>query len=163
MVVVFPLPRVSSSDKMESGPHIGKIKKKGILQQKRVVGECPWARETAGTIGLVQRADIGPTVRADFRNGLKGLQPFGPKSGPDRRTKTQKATGGRKTKMRKEGQQTAHTDDFNFLYFVWIIENENLNYFWMCIYFFLRENQYFILFSIKKYFMRKSLFYFIFN
>ena len=28
MVVVFPLPRVSSLDKMERGPHIGKIIKK---------------------------------------------------------------------------------------------------------------------------------------
>ena len=55
-------------------------------------------------------ADIGPTERVGFRNGLKGLQPFWPKSGTDRRTKTQKATGGRKTKMRKEGQQTAHAD-----------------------------------------------------
>ena len=37
--VVFPLPRVSSLDKMEGGPHIGKKKKKkGMLQQKRVVG-----------------------------------------------------------------------------------------------------------------------------
>ena len=45
MVVVFPLPRVSPWDKMERGPHIGKIiKKKGMLQQKRVVGgtTCPF-------------------------------------------------------------------------------------------------------------------------
>ena len=74
-----------------------------FIEAQRGDQKGPWARETAGTIGLVQRADIGPTVRAGFRNGLKGLQPFWPKSGPDRRTNTQKATAGRKTKMRKEG------------------------------------------------------------
>ena len=59
---------------------------------------------------MVQRATIGLTERVGFRYRLKGPQFFGPKSGPDRKTKTQKALGGRKMKMRKEGQQTAHAD-----------------------------------------------------
>ena len=72
-----------------------------------------WVSERVGISslggGLVQRVAIGPTDRAGFRNGLKGPQLFGPKSGPDRRTKTQKVMGG--MRMRKEGQQTgAHTD-----------------------------------------------------
>ena len=59
--------------------------------------------------GLDQRVAIGPNDRAGFRNGLKGPQLFGPKSDPNRRTKTQKFKGG--MKVRKEVQQTgAHTD-----------------------------------------------------
>ena len=45
-----------------------------------------------------------------FRSGLKGPQFFGPKSGPVRNSKTQKALGGRNRKMRKECMQPAHTD-----------------------------------------------------
>ena len=60
--------------------------------------------------GLVQRAVSGPTEWAGFRNGMKGPQFFGPKSGPNRRSKTQKAMGRRKLKRREEGQQIANTD-----------------------------------------------------
>ena len=78
------------------------------LLKRRGGDQGDWVREKAGTSslggGLVQRVAIGPTDRAGFRNGLKGPQLFGPKSGPDRRIKTQNVTGG--IKMRKECQQT---------------------------------------------------------
>ena len=60
--------------------------------------------------GLAQRAVSDPTEWATFRNGLKGPQFFGPKSGLDRRAKTQKAMGGRKLKRREKGQQIVNTD-----------------------------------------------------
>ena len=77
---------------------------------KRIGGDQgDWVREKVGTSslggGLVQRVAIGPTDRAGFRNGLKGPQLFGPKSGPDRRIKTQNVMG--EIKLRKEGQQTS--------------------------------------------------------
>ena len=60
--------------------------------------------------GLIRRAAIGPTEQVGFRSGLKGPQSFGPKSGPIRKSKTQKALGGRNMKMRKECHEPAHTD-----------------------------------------------------
>ena len=53
---------------------------------------------------VAQRAISEPTEWAGFRNGLKGPQFSGPKSGPDKRAKTKKAMGGRKLKMRENGQ-----------------------------------------------------------
>ena len=45
------------------------------LLKRRGGDQGDWDREKVGTNslggGLVQRVDIGPTVRAGFRNGLK--------------------------------------------------------------------------------------------
>ena len=64
-----------------------------------------WVKGKGGAIGvvggLVQRAACGLTDGAGSRNGPNWPQLFGPKTGPERRSKPQKATGG----MRKEGQQ----------------------------------------------------------
>ena len=59
---------------------------------------------------MIQRAAIGPTEQVGFIFGLKGPQFFGPKSGPVRNSKTQKALGRRNRKMGKECKQPAHTD-----------------------------------------------------
>ena len=78
------------------------------LMKRRGGDQGKWGREKVGTNGvgggLVQRVAFGPTDRAGFQNGLNWPQLFGPKSGPIRWIKPQKATGG--IKLRNEGQQT---------------------------------------------------------
>ena len=80
------------------------------MKRRGVDQKGAWDRETAGTISLgggggggggllIQRAAIGPTEQVGFRSGLKGPKFFWPKPGPDRKTKTQKALGGRIVNM----------------------------------------------------------------
>ena len=74
-------------------------------------GETKREDEGCGGVGaLAQRAISDPTEWAGFRNGLKGPQFSGPKSGPDKRAKTKKAMDGRKLKRREDGQQIVNTD-----------------------------------------------------